>query len=261
MPRFWAICQKKMSHRGWLKKKSPAALKGMQRRYFVLDAGMLVVARRPDLAKEKREILDACAAAAADVGGGASGVFADILPADGDRSQTGVLALTVDYDHNWLIAGSYDSNIYVWALPGAASPQIRMLHVLRGHRSAVRSLVCLSPSSAFAPPCLLSGSYDRTIKLWEVAGGKMLKTLRGHANFVFCVAFNPQGNLLASGSFDESLRIWDVKTARCLKILPAHSGAPPHPRVAATAALQHTTHSTAAPRQCPPRLRRARAAW
>ena len=51
----------------------------------------------------------------------------------------------------------------------------------------------------------------------------MLKTLRGHANFVFCVNFSPQGNLLASGSFDESLRLWDVKTGKCLKILPAHS--------------------------------------
>ena len=47
-----------------------------------------------------------------------------------------------------------------------------MLHVLRGHRSAVRSLVCLSPSSAFAPPCLMSGSYDRTIKLWELTEGE-----------------------------------------------------------------------------------------
>ena len=46
-----------------------------------------VVARRPDLAKEKREILDACAAAAADVGGAESGVFADILPADGGAAS------------------------------------------------------------------------------------------------------------------------------------------------------------------------------
>ena len=59
--------------------------------------------------------------------------------------------------------------------------------------------------------------------MWSVASGKMLKTLRGHANFVFCVNFSPQGNLLASGSFDESLRLWDVKTGKCLKTLPAHS--------------------------------------
>lgn len=50
-----------------------------------------VVARRPDLAKEKREILDACAAAAADVGGAASGVFADILAAGDGGAASGLL--------------------------------------------------------------------------------------------------------------------------------------------------------------------------
>jgi COMPASS component SWD3 len=53
--------------------------------------------------------------------------------------------------------------------------------------------------------------------------GEMLKTLRGHTNFVFCVNFNPQSNLIVSGSFDESVRIWEVKTGKCLKALPAHS--------------------------------------
>ena len=46
----------------------------------------------------------------------------------------------------------------------------------------------------------------------QVSSGKLLKTMRGHANFVFCLNFNPHGNLLATGSFDESLRLWDVKT-------------------------------------------------
>ena len=55
------------------------------------------------------------------------------------------------------------------------------------------------------------------------AQGKCLKTLEGHTNFVFCVNFNPQSNLLVSGSFDESVRIWDVKTGKQVKKLPAHS--------------------------------------
>ena len=45
----------------------------------------------------------------------------------------------------------------------------------------------------------------------------------GHLNFVFCVNFNPQSNLIVSGSFDETVRIWDVKTGKQLKKLPAHS--------------------------------------
>lgn len=47
--------------------------------------------------------------------------------------------------------------------------------------------------------------------------------LHGHTSFVFCVAFTPQGNLLASGSYDETVRIWDVKRGRCLRTLPAHA--------------------------------------
>lgn len=47
--------------------------------------------------------------------------------------------------------------------------------------------------------------------------------LKGHTSFVFCVAFTPQGNLLASGSYDETVRIWDLKRGKCLRVLPAHA--------------------------------------
>jgi len=69
----------------------------------------------------------------------------------------------------------------------------------------------------------VSGSDDKTLKVWELSTGKSLKTLKGHSNYVFCCNFNPQSNLIVSGSFDESVRIWDVRTGKCLKTLPAHS--------------------------------------
>lgn len=37
-----------------------------------------------------------------------------------------------------------------------------------------------------------------------------VKTLIGHTNFVFCVNYNPNSNLLVSGGFDETVRIWDI---------------------------------------------------
>ena len=70
---------------------------------------------------------------------------------------------------------------------------------------------------------LVSASDDKSLKLWELASGKCLKTLKGHTNYVFCCNFNPQSNLIVSGSFDESVKIWDVKTGKCLRTLPAHS--------------------------------------
>lgn len=81
---------------------------------------------------------------------------------------------------------------------------------------------------------LASASDDKTVCLWDVMAGELLKTLRGHSNYVFCVKFNKQSNLLCSGSYDESIRIWDVKgdldqfylifaEGRCLRPIPAHS--------------------------------------
>lgn len=82
---------------------------------------------------------------------------------------------------------------------------------------------------------LASASDDRTVCIWDVTTGELLKTLRGHSNYVFCVKFNKQSNLLCSGSYDESIRLWDVKgryhyiarlsvlEGRCIRPIPAHS--------------------------------------
>ena len=79
------------------------------------------------------------------------------------------------------------------------------------------SILPLSPSPRvrFSPPFAPSPLL--------FVQGLCLKTLVGHLNFVFCVNFNPQSNLIVSGSFDETVRIWDVKTGKQLKKLPAHS--------------------------------------
>jgi WD40 repeat protein len=66
---------------------------------------------------------------------------------------------------------------------------------------------------------LASGSYDQTVKLWDVGTGRILETLRGHASWVWSVAFSPQGQLLASCSSDETIKLWDTKTGKCLKTL------------------------------------------
>ena len=68
---------------------------------------------------------------------------------------------------------------------------------------------------------LASGSYDDTVKIWEVATGVCEATLEGHEDFVTCLA-KLDGGRLASGSRDETVKIWEVGTGACLATLEGH---------------------------------------
>ena len=55
---------------------------------------------------------------------------------------------------------------------------------------------------------LVSGSWDKTIKVWELSTGKLVRTLTGHENPVDSVAISPDGQTLVSGSDDKTIRVW-----------------------------------------------------
>jgi WD40 repeat protein len=61
---------------------------------------------------------------------------------------------------------------------------------------------------------LASGGGDKTIKLWNVNTGELMKTFCGHRGQVYCVAFSPAGKTLASGSFDDGVKLWSIDAGR-----------------------------------------------
>ncbi|QRW26238.1 WD-40 repeat-containing protein [Rhizoctonia solani] len=80
---------------------------------------------------------------------------------------------------------------------------------------------------------LVSGSYDKPVRIWDVQTGKQLVACgeddggthgddsdsnddRAHGNYVFSVAFSPNGRYVASGSFDETMCIWDAENGNLM---------------------------------------------
>ncbi|TRU96403.1 MAG: protein kinase, partial [Microcystis wesenbergii Mw_QC_S_20081001_S30] len=91
---------------------------------------------------------------------------------------------------------------------------------LTGHSDEVFS-VAYSPDGRY----LASGSIDQTIKIWEVATGKELRTLTVYSYLYGAdVVYSPDGRYLASRSDDKTIKIWEVATGKELRTLTGHSG-------------------------------------
>lgn len=81
-----------------------------------------------------------------------------------------------------------------------------------GHAEAI---YCI----AFSADCkyVLSGGHDKTMKLWEVATGKEIRTYMGHTNDVRTVCFTQDGKYAQSTSDDKTTKLWDLATGKEIK--------------------------------------------
>lgn len=73
---------------------------------------------------------------------------------------------------------------------------------------------------------LVSGSFDETVKVWDVRSGECVVTLPAHSDPVTGVDFNRDGTCIVSSSHDGLIRIWDVATGECLKTIYAEGNPP-----------------------------------
>src|SRR5215510_5492690 len=69
---------------------------------------------------------------------------------------------------------------------------------------------------------VLTGGEDGTLKLWDIATTRLVRTFAGHKGDITAVALAPDGTRALSGSKDKTIRLWEVATGRLIRTIYAH---------------------------------------
>jgi periodic tryptophan protein 2 len=120
------------------------------------------------------------------------------------------MCLATDPAGEIVAAGAMEPfDVYVWSLQTG-----KLLDVLSGHEGPVSSV---SFSSSLG--MLASGSWDKTVKLWDVFAGNAAPESLSHGADVLAVRFRPDGKQLVSSTLDGQLHFWDAKAGREMKTI------------------------------------------
>lgn len=133
-----------------------------------------------------------------------------------------IMSLAFVPKNNNIIASSLGQHIMIYNphdIPEhdpTLAPKVRFV----GHRHTVAS-ISVSPDSAF----LVSGSWDTSVRLWNITTLQTIKVLRGHSDFVTSVSFSYDGALIVSGDIGGIICIWNAKNGSQIRKLKGHSSA------------------------------------
>ena len=90
--------------------------------------------------------------------------------------------------------------------------------MLSGHTGAAANVIVTPDGKT-----LVSVGNDNTVRLWDAATGKLLKTLDEHTGWVGSVVLTPDGAYAITAGGDNSIRVWDIKTQKEVKKLEGHT--------------------------------------
>jgi WD40 repeat protein len=136
--------------------------------------------------------------------------------------QGWITAMSFSPQGKLLATASHDHTVHLWSPVYGTSKA-----VLRGHENQV-TCVAFSPDGELLasggggplPPIdparirVVSQMEPGEVRLWDPVQGKARGILKGHKAWVKCLAFSPDGKLLASASAGGTLKLWEVATRK-----------------------------------------------
>lgn len=114
------------------------------------------------------------------------------------------IATTIE-DPSMVLSTSRDKTVIVWQLTRDSDNYGFARRALRGHSHFVEDVV-ISSDGQFA----LSGSWDGTLRLWDLNNGTTSRQFVGHTKDVLSVAFSVDNRQIVSGSRDKTIKIWNT---------------------------------------------------
>ena len=146
--------------------------------------------------------------------------------------KEGVLGLHFEGEH--LVSCSKDTLAFIWRLSNgsdsedkfsemngleesrsASPPGFQLVHILRGHKGAVNSV-------HFIGDMVATASADRTVRLWDLETGRIIRTIMPHANAISCVQLTKQ--FVVTGGLDHNIKILNRETGEEIRTLEGHIG-------------------------------------
>jgi guanine nucleotide-binding protein subunit beta-2-like 1 protein len=115
------------------------------------------------------------------------------------------IAPPIDPNSDVLLSSSRDKTVIVWSLTREEGNYGFAKRALRGHSHYVQDVV-ISSDGQFC----ISGSWDGTLRLWDINNGTTTRRFLGHTKDVLSVAFSVDNRQIVSGSRDKTIKLWNT---------------------------------------------------
>lgn len=116
-----------------------------------------------------------------------------------------VKCVSITPDEKFAVVGLEDGEVQLINIV-TTDEEFETCTVLKGHKAEVKCLLVTHNSD-----CIISGSYDKLIIIWDIFEKKQKSLLKGSEDKILSMAISKDNSLLVSGSIDNIIRIWDLQ--------------------------------------------------